>query len=149
MWELEILMDADSFAFFQSTIALFIEYKAKKNSPDWIWERVRNNVQRLRPHLRGQAAESVRSLPAETLLKVAVDWEELDLLCVSTELNTHIQMLPSSPDINSTPITPRDAAHDPAGSTMSPSVFEENESANSTTSIVSTASSAPSIGDDH
>merc|ERR550517_2071975 len=78
MWELEIMMDADSFAFFQSTISYFIEFKAKKNSPDWIWERVRNNVKRLRPHLRPKAAQCIEALPPLTLSKMAVDWKEMD-----------------------------------------------------------------------
>ena len=42
---LSVLMDADSFAFFESTIGFFIEFKAHKNSPEWIWERVCNNEQ--------------------------------------------------------------------------------------------------------
>ena len=75
------MMDADAFAFFQSTIGYFIDFKAKKNSPDWIWERVRNNVKRLRPHLRSKAAQCIEALPQQTLFKMNVDWKELTHLC--------------------------------------------------------------------
>ena len=82
------MMDADAFAFFQSTIGYFIDFKAKKNSPDWIWERVRNNVKRLRPQFRSAACQSVRSLPPETLSKVTVDWKELTHLCAPSGLHS-------------------------------------------------------------
>eukprot|EP00484_Ammonia_sp_Unknown_P011321 CAMPEP_0197077230 /NCGR_PEP_ID=MMETSP1384-20130603/212508_1 /TAXON_ID=29189 /ORGANISM="Ammonia sp." /LENGTH=622 /DNA_ID=CAMNT_0042516091 /DNA_START=176 /DNA_END=2044 /DNA_ORIENTATION=+ len=88
MWELEILMDADSFAFFQSTIYYFIMFKAQKNSPDWIWERVANNVKRLRPHLRMKAAQCINELPSEVLTKVNVNYQELTYLCSDSAFNT-------------------------------------------------------------
>ena len=81
MWELQIMMDADAFAFFQSTIGYFIDFKAEKNSPDWIWERVRNNVKRLGPHLRSKAAQCIEALPAQTTSQMNVDWMELINLC--------------------------------------------------------------------
>ena len=75
--ELQILMDADSFAFFKSTIYLFIIYKSKKYSKEWIWERVLNNLKRLRPHLRYhlryQATKIMLQLPKKIQGKMAMD----------------------------------------------------------------------------
>jgi len=78
---LSVLMDADSFAFFESTIGIFIEFKALKNSPEWIWERVCNNVRRLRPEMRHKAKEAILALPKRLRLKMAVDEQELSVLC--------------------------------------------------------------------
>eukprot|EP00486_Rosalina_sp_Unknown_P015656 CAMPEP_0201594786 /NCGR_PEP_ID=MMETSP0190_2-20130828/191985_1 /ASSEMBLY_ACC=CAM_ASM_000263 /TAXON_ID=37353 /ORGANISM="Rosalina sp." /LENGTH=687 /DNA_ID=CAMNT_0048054521 /DNA_START=190 /DNA_END=2253 /DNA_ORIENTATION=+ len=88
MWELELLMDADSFAFFQSTIVFFILFKSKKNSPDWIWERVRNNVKRLRPHLRPKAAQCIHQLSHDILTKMNVNYQELAHLCSDSGSNS-------------------------------------------------------------
>jgi len=139
MWELELMMDSDSFAFFQSTISLFIEFKAKKNSPEWLWERVRNNVKRLRPHLRAKAAVLIKELPAETLSKMAVDWEELSELCADggaaeTENDPLLISQPKSPVITSNDVQ---SAED----------FEEIEDIGkmSDLEVVSEASSAPSV----
>merc|ERR1711972_1163669 len=78
---LSVLMDADSFAFFESTIGFFIEFKARKNSPEWIWERVCNNVRRLRHELRHKARDAIHALPSRLKRKMAIDEEELDALC--------------------------------------------------------------------
>eukprot|EP01084_Bolivina_argentea_P108265 193476_1 len=102
MWELEILMDADSFAFFQSTIYFFILFKSKKNSPDWIWERVINNVKRLRPHLREKASQSINKLPHDLLSKMSLNQYQLNHLCSISGQHSFAQSdLPShtqSPD---------------------------------------------------
>jgi len=78
---LSVLMDADSFAFFESTMAIFIEFKARGNSPEWIWERVCNNVRRLRPELRHKARDAIHALPQRLKRKMAVDDDELYALC--------------------------------------------------------------------
>ena len=96
MWELELLMDADSFAFFQSTIYYFILFKSKKNSPDWIWERVRNNVKRLRPWLRPKAAQCIHDLSPDVLSKMKVDYAELEHLCSDSGSNSVASTAPSS-----------------------------------------------------
>jgi len=96
MWELELLMDADSFAFFQSTIYYFILFKSKKNSPDWIWERVRNNVKRLRPWLRPKAAQCIHDLSQDVLCKMKVDYAELEHLCSDSGSNSVASTAPSS-----------------------------------------------------
>ena len=69
MWELQILMDADSFAFFESTIVYFILFKSKKEFTRLDMERVRNNVKRLRPHLRPKAAKAIHELSQIYYLK--------------------------------------------------------------------------------
>merc|ERR1712129_327718 len=74
----------DSFAFFESTIGIFIEFKARSNSKQWIWERVVNNVRRLRPELRHKARESILALPSRLRMKMAVDESELNALCEVT-----------------------------------------------------------------
>ena len=76
--ELQILIDADAFAFFDSTIPLFIEFKATKNSKEWIWERVCTNVKRLRPYLRPHAKKQILALPNEIKEKMAFDAKFLD-----------------------------------------------------------------------
>jgi len=100
MWELELLMDADSFAFFQSTIYLFILFKSKKNSPDWIWERVRNNVKRLRPYLRPKAVECINKLPQDIQSKMSVNNKELAHLCAESGQNSCCSILPSDNNSN-------------------------------------------------
>ena len=92
MWELQIMMDADAFAFFQSTIEYFIDFKAKKNSPDWIWERVQNNIKRLGPHLRSKAAQCIQALPAQSTSQMNVDWMELAHLCASPSSIARVQV---------------------------------------------------------
>jgi len=106
MYELEILMDADAFAFFQSTITYFILFKSSKNSPDWIWERVRNNVKRLRPALRIKAAQCIRALPSEVFGKMSVDEQELAHLCSESALNSPCVSVASSLTPSITPISP-------------------------------------------
>eukprot|EP01084_Bolivina_argentea_P123889 219533_1 len=91
MEELRLLMDADSFAFFQSTIYFFILFKSKKNSPDWIWERVRNNIKRLRPYLREKAVKCINKLPKHLLNKMSINYNELKHLCSESGINTIAQ----------------------------------------------------------
>jgi hypothetical protein len=76
---LQTLTDADSYAFFQSTIALFIDYKAAKNSsPQLIWKRVLCNLLRLAPHLRAKAVDDIRNLDPELRdQKMIIDEAEL------------------------------------------------------------------------
>eukprot|EP01084_Bolivina_argentea_P039418 72850_1 len=81
LWELQCLMDGDAYAFFESTIPIFINFKSETNSPDWIWERVRNNIKKLRQHLRPRAAECIQNLPKDLLFKMRVNWDELNSLC--------------------------------------------------------------------
>ena len=69
-WELEVLMDADAIAFFETTLPLFIEFKAKKNTPEWIWERVWSNLKRLRVGLREKAVKHIYALPPDLLDKM-------------------------------------------------------------------------------
>lgn len=78
MDELQLLMDADSFAFFRSTLGLFIEYKRKKSSAQLVWKRVLCNVVRLRPHLRVKAVEAIKALPIELQNKMDVNYGELE-----------------------------------------------------------------------
>eukprot|EP01084_Bolivina_argentea_P117890 209274_1 len=81
MWELELLMDADAISFFESTIIIFILYKSEENSKDWIWERVRNNVKRLREHLKYKAVKYIYALPDNVKNKMSFDYKELAVLC--------------------------------------------------------------------
>eukprot|EP01084_Bolivina_argentea_P173565 300639_1 len=77
MNELTLLMNADSFSFFRSTIGFFIEFKSKKNSPDWIWQRVKVNIKRLAPSLRVKASKCIDALPIELKKKMAIDYDDL------------------------------------------------------------------------
>ncbi|ETO30521.1 hypothetical protein RFI_06599 [Reticulomyxa filosa] len=60
--DLQTLMDADAMAFFAYTIGQFIAFKAKTNTPEWIWTRIETNVRRLRPELRSKAVECIMKL---------------------------------------------------------------------------------------
>jgi hypothetical protein len=83
--ELALLMDADSLAFFRHTVGYFVETKAKKYSPDWMWTRILTNVRRLRGPLRLEAAHYMEALSDEIKMKMGWIREEVYALCPSVE----------------------------------------------------------------
>ena len=102
--ELQLLMDADSLAFFRHTVGYFVETKAKKYSSDWIWTRITTNVKRLRRVLRLEAVKYMEALSDEVKLLMGWKPDELYALCGSlTETTVATARSPSMDSVSAAP----------------------------------------------
>ena len=91
---LSILVDADAFAFFESTIIYFIREKAQKQSKEWIWERIFNNLKRLHPYLQKSAMNKLKQLPQDCKNALVPDWQmQLVKYLKQTQMETYLHTL--------------------------------------------------------